>query len=686
MVLVLCLFGACNRTPPVSVSLPQPQAKTPEQIWKEIAPSLIFVSAEGLDGSTMIGSGFVSLVDGKRYVLTNRHVVKGAFKVWVGTDTSTLVAARSYKISPDLDLALLDCPAELTAPPLQLTQTIPNPGSEVMAFGFPLGLGKVITRGIVSAVEEDYVLFDAPISSGNSGGPLVNAEGKVIGVATMGARNDGITVVQNLNVGIRSSAIPTLELFREPLLRLRDLANEIKSVEHFIEQGYRDDAWFALGELLQCNCIIEHMVRTEPDKLRERSSSSEAQKAKKELQAAHQRIEALYGSIRRAVEKYVSFLKECEQRIDALPDAFAGLGSDPLLAQFLKDERVGASVRVRATAPLLPRLARTSADHWLSRFEDHRFRVQWTLAHSKETPALPLLSEIEAQEKLIGHTERPSIRITLNLTGDRQADLKDYFLSLSEWSSRKDVLEDRTHSVFEQQKATSDPIHAQMLHGDLLSQISSFQQYLGIARAEKGDLVGAANLFRDEAESRTSSSWSRALLAQHLAYAGKFDEAWTEYGRYLEQPAPFDAFAIRQGWPSVDVALMHITEGYEMEGEGFRKQFGSQPEVVANCRRWNDSVQVVEGVSLRKLRSINDTFTSGWFNTLPRLSKVRVLAYFRQVRPEEGAMAYYQQHRQFPKRDTFRELKEFEAALTKDASAKALWEELNQHKAFPFFL
>ncbi len=55
----------------------------------------------------------------------------------------------------------------------------------MFALGFPLGLANVISRGIVGAVEDTYFLFDAPISSGNSGGPVVNGSGEVVGIATM---------------------------------------------------------------------------------------------------------------------------------------------------------------------------------------------------------------------------------------------------------------------------------------------------------------------------------------------------------------------------------------------------------------------------------------------------------------------------------------------------------------------
>ena len=162
-------FAACDKLARPSapeMTTPVTIPKSAEQIWQDVSPSLIYVVARGIGGGVMQGSGFIVELDGKRLILTNRHVVKGAEKVSVGTDAKTLAVSPGYKIAAGLDHAVLEGPADVKAPALPLATRTLNPGAEVMALGFPLGIGKVITRGVVGIVEEGHILFDAPISRG----------------------------------------------------------------------------------------------------------------------------------------------------------------------------------------------------------------------------------------------------------------------------------------------------------------------------------------------------------------------------------------------------------------------------------------------------------------------------------------------------------------------------------------
>ena len=114
----------------------------------------------------MIGSGFVCELQGRKFVLSNRHVVLGAKEIRVGKSEKELVSAPSYRISPDIDLALIDLPTELAITPLKTRKDGVKIGERVFAVGFPLGLGKSITQGLVSSETEQLVQFDAPIASG----------------------------------------------------------------------------------------------------------------------------------------------------------------------------------------------------------------------------------------------------------------------------------------------------------------------------------------------------------------------------------------------------------------------------------------------------------------------------------------------------------------------------------------
>ena len=100
----------------------QSKEKSPEQIWKDASGSIVYVTAHGVDGKVAQGSGFVATIEGKRWILTNRHVVSGAEEVVIAPQGKNPKQARAYKISADLDLALIECPADLHAEPLPLAR------------------------------------------------------------------------------------------------------------------------------------------------------------------------------------------------------------------------------------------------------------------------------------------------------------------------------------------------------------------------------------------------------------------------------------------------------------------------------------------------------------------------------------------------------------------------------------
>jgi len=135
------------------------------------------------------GSGF--LVDPKGMVLTNFHVVDGADQVEVQLRDGRKFISKDIKVDPKTDLALIKIEAKDALPYLAFgDSTTMEIGDRVLAVGAPFGLTGTVTAGIVSAkgrslnvnLYEDFVQTDAAINPGNSGGPLVNLEGKVIGI------------------------------------------------------------------------------------------------------------------------------------------------------------------------------------------------------------------------------------------------------------------------------------------------------------------------------------------------------------------------------------------------------------------------------------------------------------------------------------------------------------------------
>ena len=142
--------------------------------------------------STSLGSGFI--VDARGLVVTNNHVIEGASAITVILDDKTQLAARILGRDARTDLALLKVEADGPLPFVEFGDSdAARVGDWVIAIGNPFGLGNTVTAGIVSArgrdinagPYDDFIQTDAPINQGNSGGPMFDMAGKVIGVNTL---------------------------------------------------------------------------------------------------------------------------------------------------------------------------------------------------------------------------------------------------------------------------------------------------------------------------------------------------------------------------------------------------------------------------------------------------------------------------------------------------------------------
>ncbi|MGC8477006.1 MAG: trypsin-like peptidase domain-containing protein [Acetobacteraceae bacterium] len=139
-----------------------------------------------------VGSGFIVSPDG--LILTNKHVIAGAFRITVTLHDGTEVPAHLVGAAQLVDLAVLKIDVHHPLPVLKLAGPDPvRPGDPVLAVGNPLGVGTSLSAGIVSGVNrslmmspfDDYVQTDAAINHGNSGGPLIDAKGQVVGIDTI---------------------------------------------------------------------------------------------------------------------------------------------------------------------------------------------------------------------------------------------------------------------------------------------------------------------------------------------------------------------------------------------------------------------------------------------------------------------------------------------------------------------
>eukprot|EP00928_Gymnodinium_smaydae_P088123 TRINITY_DN72265_c0_g1_i1.p1 TRINITY_DN72265_c0_g1~~TRINITY_DN72265_c0_g1_i1.p1 ORF type:complete len:361 (-),score=27.85 TRINITY_DN72265_c0_g1_i1:190-1272(-) len=172
-----------------------------------VAPAVVNIQVKGLL-SGVTGSGF--LIDETGLIITNAHVVKGAPKgavvvsLWDGRELGGHV--HSMDILSDIALVKVDEVPKGGVPVAKIgISSRLRPGDFVVALGSPLNLGRTVTAGIVSSTARhaaeigmlssklDYLQTDAAINQGNSGGPLVNLDGEVVGVCTLKVRNtDGI--------------------------------------------------------------------------------------------------------------------------------------------------------------------------------------------------------------------------------------------------------------------------------------------------------------------------------------------------------------------------------------------------------------------------------------------------------------------------------------------------------------
>jgi S1-C subfamily serine protease len=228
---------------------------SPEAIYKQDGPGVVQITATSVtqvpadpfnflpstpQTSQSLGSGFV--IDRSGHIVTNFHVIQGAQKVQVSFSGQDQLPAEVVGKDRSTDLAVLKVDAHaraLTPLPLGNSDEV-RVGDPVYAIGNPFGLTRTLTTGVVSAVQrqifapngvpiDSAIQTDAAINHGNSGGPLIDASGRVIGVTsqiqTGGAQNQG-------NVGIG---------FAIPVNTVRDIVGQI------IAHGQAQHAYLGLS-------------------------------------------------------------------------------------------------------------------------------------------------------------------------------------------------------------------------------------------------------------------------------------------------------------------------------------------------------------------------------------------------------------------------------------------------------
>ena len=201
------------------------ERKSINEIYRASAPGVVHIdtasslreSADPFFGNSFgepgwrrgLGSGFV--IDKAGHIVTNLHVVRGASSIHVSFSNNERIAADLVGVDPSTDVAVLKVDVKsraLRALPLGDSDSV-RVGDQVIAIGNPFGLDRSVTAGIVSAVQRRIeapnrlsisraIQTDTALNHGNSGGPLLNAQGEVIGVnaqiETGGARQGNVGI------------------------------------------------------------------------------------------------------------------------------------------------------------------------------------------------------------------------------------------------------------------------------------------------------------------------------------------------------------------------------------------------------------------------------------------------------------------------------------------------------------
>ena len=219
---------AMSSSPVSSENLPQKEGLSLQSIYDKNIPSVVSISCT-LQGGSSTGTGVILSDSG--YIVTNSHVVDKAQSITVLLSDSRTLPAILIGADSVSDLAVLHVTAEDLIPAELGDSSVLRVGDAVVAIGDPLGieLRGTMTDGIVSAINRDIdisgrsmnlIQTNAALNSGNSGGPLINCYGQVIGINTM-----------KMGDSMSSGGVEGLG-FAIPSTTVRDIVNQL------IEKGY----------------------------------------------------------------------------------------------------------------------------------------------------------------------------------------------------------------------------------------------------------------------------------------------------------------------------------------------------------------------------------------------------------------------------------------------------------------
>jgi len=194
-----------------------PSPPVAPQLYAQIQPSVVLLTTREVppgktEAATGIGSGVV--IDAAGLILTAYHVVAGADSVRVHFFDGTVVTGQVAQKQPERDLAVVQVPSLPKGVEPATLGGGAEPGDDVLAFGAPLGFYGTVTRGVISGTDRSFrveetgqqlnglIQFDAAVNPGNSGGPLVDFSGRVIGIVTGIISPEGIKAFSGMSFAV----------------------------------------------------------------------------------------------------------------------------------------------------------------------------------------------------------------------------------------------------------------------------------------------------------------------------------------------------------------------------------------------------------------------------------------------------------------------------------------------------
>ena len=212
---------------------------------------------------TSLGSGFI--IDKSGIIVTNNHVIEGADEITVILQDDTELPAKLIGSDPRTDIAVLkvDSDEPLPAAPFGDSDKA-RVGDWVLAIGNPMGLGGTVTAGIISArgrdissgPYDDYIQTDASINRGNSGGPLFNMQGEVIGINTAIFSNNGGSI------GI-AFAVPSTQA-KQVIKQLREFGTTRRGWLGVVIQEVTDGIAEGLGRKDTQGALVSSVYKDSP--------------------------------------------------------------------------------------------------------------------------------------------------------------------------------------------------------------------------------------------------------------------------------------------------------------------------------------------------------------------------------------------------------------------------------------